>query len=252
MARDAAKLDASAWRELRRLDELRLLDDGEILCEVEAAGIATRAGAIIVTDQRVLFVSTTLLRKQTRVDSIPLREIRNAEASSRRGLGREHGELTLGLSGSGQADRTVRFEAIPGGQTRAEEIARTILRQHQYLQRRVEDPLFIPPSSDAGAEPQTAEAEPRLRISLGRGVESYVKAHGGRLYVWGDPVGGFQWIKTSAEPPEGLDFVRFDGVDTFELYVDESMRDARPLRLARRWWLPGGGIVVDTGLVMGP
>jgi hypothetical protein len=48
-----------------------------------------------------------------------------------------------------------------------------------------------------------------------------------------------------------LEFVIHGGVADFELYIADGLRSSRWLRLVRRWWLPGGGITVDTGLVLG-
>lgn len=94
-------------------------------------------------------------------------------------------------------------------------------------------------------------AERTQTVLIGRGVASYVNSHGGCLYVWGDPVGGFEWMKASTERPEGVELALVASVREFELCMEKDLIGARRLRLARRWWLPGGGVVVDTGLVVG-
>lgn len=247
-----SELDLSAAREVRRLDKLGLLSSSEILCEVEAAGVGTRPGALIVTDKRVIFLSTTLIRRRTRVISVRLHDVASAESSSEWLLGRESGVLVLTPTSRGpRADEPLRFDAIPGGQARADELARTILRQRDYLYHRSESerPNGV---EDTRREEDFEGVTPRVRISVGRGVASYVNSHGGCLYVWGDPVGGFDWMKASTERPDGVDFVRVDEVADFELYVECDVMAERRLRLARRWWNPQRGILVDTGLVLGP
>ena len=52
-------------------------------------------------------------------------------------------------------------------------------------------------------------------------------------------------------PAAGVEYARLEGVTDFELYVETTLAGAR-FRLARRWWLPSGGVVVDTGLILGP
>lgn len=59
-------------------------------------------------------------------------------------------------------------------------------------------------------------------------------------------------MKASTKPPDAVEMAPVAGVSDFELYIEKDLLGARRLRLARRWWLPGGGIAVDTGLVLGP
>lgn len=125
--------DSSARRELRQLDKLGLLDNGEILCEFEAAGIGTRPGALVVTDRRILFLHTGLVRRQTDVVEIPLHDVTQADASSERVLFKDCGIVEVRTSSSGSQGEKWRFEAIPGGLTRAAEITDTILRQRRFL-----------------------------------------------------------------------------------------------------------------------
>lgn len=122
-------------RELRRIDKLGLLDEGEVLAEVELANLGMDPGALVVTDRQVLFLRTTLLRRKTRVVSIPLVEVTTLECASVRTLGREFGVLRLASKTPDQAARALEFDRIPGSESRVQEIARTIARQRDYLVR---------------------------------------------------------------------------------------------------------------------
>ena len=130
-----ADIDLAVARELKQLERLGLLEPGEILSEVELAVLGAEPGALIVTDKRVLFVRTTLLRKRTRVVAVPLLEISGAEGDVGRWLGRELGVLRLAATSTCRAGTDFSFERIPGGQTRADELATTILRQRDLLRR---------------------------------------------------------------------------------------------------------------------
>jgi hypothetical protein len=140
----------------------------------------------------------------------------------------------------------ITFDGITGGRERAGEIVQTILRQKEYLE------VLGPRSdevSDAGA-PEDEDEGVELRV-LGRGVAEWVEAHGGRLFVWGDEFGGFEWMKASIDPPANVEFVEATAVKQFELYLERDLAWNRPIRLERRWFGLRDGIAVDTGLVTG-
>ena len=55
------------------------MEAGEIFCELEGAGYETEPGLLIVTDLKLLWLHKSLLRRPTRVISLPLGEIEGAE-----------------------------------------------------------------------------------------------------------------------------------------------------------------------------
>jgi hypothetical protein len=141
------------------------------------------------------------------------------------------------------------FERIDGGDARAEELAATILRQKGILAKA---PRTRSEDESACSDGDTgAEDEYELPVMLGRGVIDWVEAHGGRLYVWGDPFSDvFETMKASAVRPPGVDFVRSNAVTDFELHVERGLRNAGGVRLGRRWFGLRDGISVDTHFVL--
>jgi hypothetical protein len=107
--------------------------------------------------------------------------------------------------------------------------------------------------STVESESVTSATEPRIRIKLGWGVVGYVRRRGGTLFVWGDPFGGgFDRLKAGTSPPEGdNEFVRYEPVTEVALYVETYLLDATRLRVARRWWHLQGGLIAESGFVMG-
>ena len=90
-----------------------------------------------------------------------------------------------------------------------------------------------------------------IRVSLGRGVASWVNGHGGRLYVWGDPFSeAFDTVNASIERPSDVDFVPCDAVGEFELFVEAGMSFGRGVHLGRRWFGLRDGVSADTGFVI--
>jgi len=126
-------LDPIVWRDLRRLYELEILDEGEIQVEVELASLDTAPGTLVVTDRRVLFVRASSLSKKTQLVSLPLTEVTSVDPTERRSPIKKRGVLAVFSSPPAAAPRMTLFEHVPGGQKRAEEIARSILRQRDFL-----------------------------------------------------------------------------------------------------------------------
>lgn len=181
--------------ELAALAELDLLEEGEILCDVQevmADESLGGLGVLVVTDLRLLFLRTGITRRRTQVEAVPLGEIEGVRASASSfpwPFARNRGALVISReSGPGQ-QKELKFERIRGGQARAEELARTILYHRNLLQSTPGGPETRS-SDEAYTKPQISASEPAPKMSIGRGVASYVKAHGGRLYVWVTPLAG--------------------------------------------------------------
>lgn len=141
------------------------------------------------------------------------------------------------------------FERIRGGEERATQIARTIMRQKEHLERRSPE---SPPLRDAeGLDDESPAVElPPVRVTLGRGVASWVNDRGGLLYVWGDPFGdSFDVMKASPTRPEGVEFERSSAVTDFELFLESEMVFTRPMHIGRRWFGLRSGLAVNTGLI---
>ena len=134
-----AEIDPVVAWELGRVAKLNVLADGEILCEVEDALVGDSLGALLVTDVRVLFATTGVFRRRTRLVSIPLETVHKAEALDTANVFKrgKWGLLVL-LARGRQGDERHEFDAISSGRARAREIVGTILRQRDLL-RRVED-----------------------------------------------------------------------------------------------------------------
>jgi hypothetical protein len=140
----------------------------------------------------------------------------------------------------------IEFDGIEGGQARAHQIARTILRQRDLLDRA---PSRVTAESTAENVDADEPEVPPIAVSLGRGVAKWVNAHGGRLYVWSHAFSeDFVEVKVAIEPPPGVSFVPTDSVSEFDLYVEDSMPFTRPIHIGRRWFGLRQGVSVDTGL----
>jgi hypothetical protein len=86
----------------------------------------------------------------------------------------------------------------------------------------------------------------RGKVKLKRGVADWVNANGGKLYLWGEPFGGFHRIRADTNPPESIEFARSERVKEFNLYVERD-QSWPTVTLGRRWWGLRGGIDADTG-----
>lgn len=126
-----AELDPIVERELQRMHELGLLETGELVVEHETSVLEHAVGAVVVTDMRVVFISTTLWRKRTKTRSVSLLDIEGARPAAVWGM-KDRGELTLTLKVGDGGDNLV-FGQIPRGEARAAEIANAILRERERL-----------------------------------------------------------------------------------------------------------------------
>ena len=106
---------------LEQLEEQGALAPDETIVDRELAGMKRTPGVLLVTDRRVVFVRAATLRERAMLVSLPLADVTGVEATERRSPIRKRGVLRLRSAG----DETV-VEHIPGGQRRAEELARAI------------------------------------------------------------------------------------------------------------------------------
>ena len=123
--------------ELEHVAGLGLLESGEVICEAQEAWKKTgwgrgRLGAIVVTDLRILFVSTTGFRRRSRIDAFPLTDIVAVETAD--SMWDDRGAIRVHVDVGGHRT-SVMFERIPGGRARAEEVVRSIERQRSYLHK---------------------------------------------------------------------------------------------------------------------
>jgi len=250
-----AELDPMVTWELRWLAARDVLHADEILCEVEEAWRRVgwgrgRTGVLVLTDLRLLFISTTLITRRSRLDVFPLEQVASVDVVQGE-IWPKEGALVVALAESGT--EPVRFEAIPGSSARAEELARSILYLRDQLLRTDLHTDMV--AAEATVEDDEDAINPDFiatRFSVGRGVAKYVNAHGGTLYVWSEPFArGFDRLRASTTPPHGEDLVPVPLDAGFSLLLGRNLLAwPRPLRLARRWWHPRGGVVVDSGLVV--
>jgi hypothetical protein len=112
---------------LERLEEEGVLREGEAIVERELAAHDGAPGVLFVTDQRVLFFRASAISDKTSLLAVPLDEIASIDTSERRSPIRKRGVVRLGSAG----DAETVLEHVPGGQARADEIARTIERQRE-------------------------------------------------------------------------------------------------------------------------
>lgn len=126
-------LDPVLRWELSHLAKLDLLDENEVVCELEDVMMGDSLGALVVTDLKVMFVKTGLIRRRTRVVSLPLVQIETVEAADTQNVFKRSQWAALAVSTRGPHRREeFVFDAI-GSRERAEEIARTIQRQRDLL-----------------------------------------------------------------------------------------------------------------------
>jgi hypothetical protein len=241
-----AEINAVIVNELRRLDKRGVLKDGEVLVELEYVVVNGNPGTLVVTDRQVILSRTSLFLRKAHVRAVPLLEIASVEASSPGILGKDTGLLKL-YRATGETREGIDVHLVDAGQSRAEEIRRSILYQRKFLVAG-----GVRPATKEAKEESPEDDEMALRVSLGRGVVSYVNAHGGKLYVWGEPLGAdLDSVRANTKPPADFDFVRSDTATGFELYVERGFSSPRGIHLTRRWWGLRDGISVDTGLVLG-
>lgn len=224
------------------------MDEATIETELVAHGVDP--GALVLTDQRLLYYRSSPFSRKEKVLSIPLLEVVDVEVSEERLPIRKRGVLLIRKRAPG-AQLEVKLSLVDGSCERAIELARKIREQQRHLLSGGGGiSPALSPESEAPEETPVEPNQVRPNFILGRGVARFVRARGGRLYVWGEPIGGFEWLKASTAQPARADLVRVDGFDEFELYLQESLFATRRLRLARRWF-PPRSIVVDTGRVIG-
>jgi hypothetical protein len=243
-------MDSALWGYLTRLDESGALELGEETIDVELAGHNASPGALVLTDRRVVFFRSSPVRRRESLLAVSLSQITSVEASERRSPLRKKGVLRIRCTTAQDEETEYIFEHIPGGLLRADELSRIVSLQRAHLLRGEGGvSTELRPYRPESVDPTTADkAHPT--IIVGRGVTSHVRKHGGRLFVWGEPIGGFEWIKASTNRPTGVDFTYVGNVHGFDLYVQDTIPGAQRLRLGRRW-LPRPRIVVDTGLAVG-
>lgn len=127
--------DAVVERELRRMNEHGLLHAGELLVEIESASMGRSPGALVVTDRRVLFVSTSLVRRRTTVVAITLTDVESvSDPVPGWGWGMKNGAEVLIQQADAPEPMTV--ERIQGGTERASEIVESILRERERSRKR--------------------------------------------------------------------------------------------------------------------
>jgi hypothetical protein len=88
---------------------------------------------LIVTDRRVLFFRASSLSDKTQLVSLALQQITSVDATERRSPIKKRGVLRIVSSEPDRAPAMTMLEHVPGGQARADEIARSILRQRDVL-----------------------------------------------------------------------------------------------------------------------
>ena len=127
---------ALEW-ELRRAGEAGVFQPGELLVETELAGMGRNSGALVVTDRRVLFVSTGLFRRlrKMKVTSVDLPDIQHAETRAVWGM-RDTAGLVLTVARGGAPREAIELADVSGGLARATQIAESIFREQARLRRR--------------------------------------------------------------------------------------------------------------------
>lgn len=219
---------------------------------MEGAYSPRRAVALVVTDRRVLLLHTGLLRRQTDLTDRPLGLITDARVNNRPRVYKKDGALTIELDGH-DGRRLVEIEHIRGGPDRARELVETILRQRDFLGKGVGKVVGgRPDRSDVNdlEAPDDPGFAWDMRVIVGRGVAKWVNAHGGTLYVWGEPFGAeLDKLRASTIRPDHCELALSQTVTDFELFVESGLYWRRGIHLGRRWFGLRGGVEVDTGLV---
>lgn len=127
----------TSW-ELDALARKGVLEGNEVVCDMEEAWKRTGwgrgcLGALIVTDRRVLFSSTRAFRKRTRLDAAELGCVREVEVVPSK-WGERRGAIRIGIV-ERERIKTLLFERLPGGPSRAQELVKTVERQRMLLER---------------------------------------------------------------------------------------------------------------------
>lgn len=82
----------------------------------------------------------------------------------------------------------------------------------------------------------TAQTEKPVRVEASDAAARFIRARGGRAYVWVEGVG---LLRTTTSPPsQGPVFLRYQG-DGFELHQDEGIVTPHLWKLRRRFFPPG-------------
>ena len=123
--------------ELKRLEQRGELESGEAVSE--SAEVWTRLsrgrgriGALVLTDRRLVFVTTGVITRRTRLISIPLETIEGVEVAESPRWGEDRGAIAVDTTGE-DGPRRVEFERIAGGEARAAELAESIRRQRERV-----------------------------------------------------------------------------------------------------------------------
>jgi hypothetical protein len=124
--------------ELARLEKRRELREGEVVREAQEAWTRFsrsrgRVGALVLTNARLLFVSTGVITRRIRFFEIPLEAIEAVEVVDSPRWGEERGALAVDTTG-GEEPRRLEFERIAGGRERAAQLAEAIRREQQLAQ----------------------------------------------------------------------------------------------------------------------
>jgi Bacterial PH domain len=125
--------------ELARLEKKGRLEDGENVRDAEEAWTRFsrgrgRVGALVVTDRRLIFVSTGVITRRTRLVSIPLDTVESVEVVESARWGEDRGAIAVDTAGE-DAQRH-EFERISGGRDRAAELVDAIGEAKQLLTNR--------------------------------------------------------------------------------------------------------------------
>jgi Bacterial PH domain len=123
--------------ELTRLEKRGELEPDEAVSEAEEAWTRFgrsrgRVGALVLTDRRLIFVTTGVITRRTRLVSIPLGTIEAVEVVDSPRWGEDRGAIAVDTVDE-EETRRVEFERIAGGGARAAEIADAIRRRQQAV-----------------------------------------------------------------------------------------------------------------------
>jgi hypothetical protein len=118
--------------EVARLEQKGKLEPGEVVREAEEvwtrfSTARGRVGALVLTDQRLIFVTTGVITRRVRLVSIPLETIESVDVIESQRWGEDRGAIAVGTSG--EEPQRVEFERIAGGRERATALADAIRRQ---------------------------------------------------------------------------------------------------------------------------
>ena len=129
----ADKGHAVPW-ELARLEKRGELAPGETALESEEVWTRLsrargRIGALVLTDRRLIYVTTGVVTRRTRLVSIPLETIEAVEVVDSPRWGDERGAIAVDVAGD--EPRRIEFERIAGGRERASELVDAIRGRQQ-------------------------------------------------------------------------------------------------------------------------